>query len=413
MFMAAAIELLGGSRRLNDSDERQAPLDEPRTALKELGRAAVFMAVAVGGAMLALRSLAPGPKVEDVATRKVSSADYIGARSCSQCHPGESASHAQSGHARTLRPGWMVDVARWLDGRTSVDPERPGSSWTYALRENELVASRAETGKTSEHTLDYALGSGTHAVTFLGLTGRDAEGRALGLEHRLTYFADRKAMGVTPGQEAGSNPIGRSADGHALTADETAKCLGCHATRLSTDDQRFIDPAALMPDVSCERCHGPGRSHVEAARRGEKALRMPFGASKTATAEVNVRLCGECHRLPEFVPRDQLRPDNAALARFQPVGLMQSKCYTRSNGALSCSTCHDPHAPTSRDKAGYESACLSCHSAPPQHTCPVSPQSDCLTCHMPPRDSGNGLLFSDHWIRPPVDGSPPPPASGR
>jgi hypothetical protein len=59
---------------------------------------------------------------------------------------------------------------------------------------------------------------------------------------------------------------------------------------------------------------------------------------------------------------------------------MQSKCYTRSNGALSCSTCHDPHAPTSRDKAGYESACLSCHSAPPQHTCPVSPQSSRAIC---------------------------------
>jgi hypothetical protein len=393
---------------LSDSDERQTPRDETRAVLKELGRVAAFMALAVGGAILALRLLGPAPKAEDAAARKATSAGYIGGRSCAQCHPGEAALHAESGHARTLRPGWMVDVARWLDGRTAVDPERPESSWTYALRENELVASRTEAGKASEHTLDYALGSGTHAVTFLGLTGRDAEGRALGLEHRLTYFAARQALGVTPGQEAGSNPIGRSADGHALTADETAKCLGCHATRLSAGDERFIDRAALMPDVSCERCHGPGRSHVEAAMRGEKALRMPFSESRPASAELNVRLCGECHRLPEFVPRDQLRPDNAALARFQPVGLMQSRCYTQSNGALSCSTCHDPHAPTSRDKAGYETTCLSCHAAAPQHACPVSPQSDCLTCHMPRRDSGNGLMFSDHWIRKAPSSDPPP-----
>lgn len=384
---------------MNDPDGQQAPHDELRKVLKELGKVAAFMVVAVGGPLLVLWFLPSRPAVKSGASRKVTSADYIGARSCSQCHPGESSAHARSGHARTLRPGAMVEVARWLDGRTAVDPEHPESSWTYALRDHDLIASRTEDGRVTEHRLDYALGSGAHAMTFVGLTGRDAEGRALGLEHRLSYFAGRQALDVTPAQEAGSNPTGRSADGHALTADETAKCLSCHATRISADDERLLDPAAIMPDVSCERCHGPGRSHVEAARRGEKPAPMPFGESKPAAAALNVRLCGQCHRLPEFVPRDQIRPDNAILARFQPVGLMQSQCYTQSNGTLSCSTCHDPHAPVSRDKAGYESICLSCHAAPPQHACPVSPQSDCLKCHMPPRDSGNGLMFSDHWIR--------------
>ena len=172
----------------------------------------------------------------------------------------------------------MVEVARWLDGRTAVDPEHPESVWTYALRDNDLIASQTEDGQVAEHTLDYALGSGTHAVTFLSLTGRDAEGRLLGLEHRLSYFTHRQRLDVTPAQEAGSNPIGRSTEGHALTADETMKCLSCHATRLSADDERFIEPAAIMPDVSCERCHGPGRSHVEAARRGDKVAPMPFSA---------------------------------------------------------------------------------------------------------------------------------------
>jgi len=392
-------ETASGDGRLKDPDERQAPPDGTARVLKELGKVAAFMAVAVGGAILALRLLGSRPSAEDAAPKRATSADYVGARSCRDCHPAEAASHSRSGHAQTLRPGAMADVARWLDGRTAVDPERPESSWTYALRDDHLIASRNEDGRVVEHALDYALGSGKHAVTFLSLAGRDAEGRALGLEHRLTYFAARRALDVTPAQDAASNPTGRSADGHALTADETVKCLGCHATRLSADDERFIDPAALTPDVSCERCHGPGRSHVEAALRGDEVVRMPFGESKPVLAEQNVRLCGECHRLPEYVPRDQLRPDNAILARFQPVGLMQSRCYTQSKGALSCSTCHDPHAQTSRDKAEYESICLSCHAAPPQHACPVSPQSDCLKCHMPPRDSGSGLMFSDHWIR--------------
>jgi hypothetical protein len=399
MFVLTMIKPPGGRRRLDDSDDQQAPPDEFRSAFKELGVVAAFMVVAVGGPFLALWLLAPGTTAERRGSSLVTSADYVGARSCGQCHPGEAASHARSGHARTLRPAATVDVARRLDGRTAVDPEHPESSWSDSLRGEDLIASRTEAGRVTEHTLDYALGSGTHAMTFLSLTGRDAEGRVLGLEHRLTYFTDRQALGVTPAQDAGSNPIGRSADGHALTADETMKCISCHATRITADDERFLDPAALMPDVSCERCHGPGRSHVEAARRGGKNLQLPFGTAKPATAELNLRLCGQCHRLPEYVPPDQLRPDNARLARFQPVGLMQSRCYTQSKGALSCSTCHDAHEPPSRDQAGYESVCLSCHAAPAQRPCPVSPQSGCIKCHMPPRDSGDGLMFSDHWIR--------------
>ena len=94
-----------------------------------------------------------------------------------------------------------------------------------------------------------------------------------------------------------------------------------------------------------------------------------------------------------------LRADNLEIVRFQPVGLMQSACYTRSKGGLSCTACHDPHARPSKDAAHYESVCLSCHKAPSRTPCPVSPRADCLNCHMPREDAGQGILFTDHWIR--------------
>src|SRR5205823_5293708 len=106
------------------------------------------------------------------------------------------------------------------------------------------------------------------------------------------------------------------------------------------------------------------------------------------------------------------------LARFQPVGLMQSKCYTESGGTFSCVTCHDPHARASADRASYDAVCLSCHAgrgpprAPASSTaqpadralaagtpCPVSPSSRCVECHMPQIDAGQFIRFSDHWIR--------------
>ena len=100
-----------------------------------------------------------------------------------------------------------------------------------------------------------------------------------------------------------------------------------------------------------------------------------------------------------MAPPGSVQPDNLELVRFQPVGLMQSKCYTKSNGTLSCTSCHDPHAKTSNDRAAYESVCLSCHSARPQAVCGASRSTGCVSCHMPELDSGQKILFHDHWIR--------------
>ena len=35
----------------------------------------------------------------------------------------------------------------------------------------------------------------------------------------------------------------------------------------------------MIPNVTCERCHGPGRAHVEAARREDRdsEFSLPFG----------------------------------------------------------------------------------------------------------------------------------------
>ena len=324
---------------------------------------------------------------------------YIGDAACSRCHPGESAAHGRSGHARTLRPVAASPVARGLDGEKVEDPEKPGVTWDFSFLDGKLSTRRSEGDKVERSEVEYAFGSGHHATTFLSLIDRDPS-RPIALEQRLTYFAHSKALGLTPGQSLSGHAAGNSPSGRVHTSSDTLKCFECHTTLTSSRGREFLDEATMIPNISCERCHGPGRSHAEAAGKGAplEVLRMPQGPGGWTAAE-QMRQCGQCHRTPEMVKPGSIRVDNPNLVRHQPVGLMQSACYLKSRGALSCVTCHDPHSKASTDRGGYESSCLSCHQQAPRKSCTVSPRSGCLDCHMPRREVGRGMIMTDHWIR--------------
>jgi hypothetical protein len=384
-----------------------APVPSPsRPSAREFVLIACAVVGLVGGVLLWVgwqpgREAARGSLRTTPLGTAVRSASYVGDRACRACHPGEAALHSRSGHARTLRPAAESPLAHWLDGRRAGDPGWPGVTWEYSLRDRRLVVERRDEGAALAErlTLDYAFGSARHAGTsFVTLTDT-APAHPSGLEHRLSYFASDGSLGLTPGQaarpERGTHDewTGRRLDGRALLT-----CFHCHTTLTSSRGPTVLDVATMVPNVSCERCHGPGRAHVAASQAGDSDLTMPFGLDQ-GTADAQLRLCGECHRHPENFSASMIRADDARLVRFQPVGLMQALCYRRSHGSLRCTTCHDPHARPSHDPLGYEAACLSCHQAAPQAVCPISARTGCIACHMPRRETGPQLVFTDHWIR--------------
>jgi hypothetical protein len=157
------------------------------------------------------------------------------------------------------------DLARRLDGSRVADPERPDVLWGYRFDDGLLHVSRAAAGKVEEFVAEYAFGSGHHATTFISVINPDIPKI---LEHRLTYFARERALGITPGHGAGTHLPGLTPRGGVLIADVARKCFACHTTQNSARKDRAIDEQMLISNVSCERCHGPGRAHVDAARRG-------------------------------------------------------------------------------------------------------------------------------------------------
>ena len=211
--------------------------------------------------------------------------------------------------------------------------------------------------------VDYALGSGHHATTFVTVVNLDPLSI---LEHRLTHYTHDGTLGITPRHAANEERLGNGPEGRELTVEESRKCRNCHATQLSAADPAALDPTTMIPAVTCERCHGPGRAHVQAARLGadETALSLPMGPGRW-TVRSQLELCGKCHRHPSRMPPSRLNPDDRKLARFQPMRLSQSRCFKATGGAMSCVSCHDPHARASSDTASYERVCVGCHQPAP------------------------------------------------
>src|SRR5258707_15731318 len=76
--------------------------------------------------------------------------------------------------------------------------------------------------------------------------------------------------------------------------------------------------------------------------------------------------------------------------------LRQSRCFLESAGALTCTTCHNPHRALRGQEAvrHYTVACLSCHAGAEtkmprddQH----SASSDCAGCHMTKRRPSDAI----------------------
>jgi len=316
----------------------------------------------------------------------------------------------------TLRPAGQLAVSRKLNGMTVADPELPEVLWSYRFRDEALTIARKAQGKVEECIAEYAFGSGHHATTFVNVI--DPEIPAI-LEHRLTYYANAGALALTPGHDMKPSPPGLTPRGGVPPPRDTRACFGCHATQISAGGSQRLDEGTMIPNITCERCHGPGRAHVAAARRKapQSELSLPLGPGRWTAPEL-LRFCGECHRHPSGPRPEQIRRGDPLLARFQPIGLSLSKCYRQTPGSLSCVTCHDPHARASSNRAGYDAICLKCHGgrggsaaqAPgvgrPNVVCRVSPLERCVECHMPRVDVGHQLLLSDHWIRIHDDGEP-------
>jgi len=265
-------------------------------------------------------------------------AGYAGAKACEPCHAAIFATQSTTGHARALAPSSGSQPGNW------------------------------------------AFGAGLQAITFVTRIAPDSY-----REDGLTWYRSIGGMAVTPGQRDSKGVVFRTFDPNA----RFLACFSCHSTGpITVDKDEQIVPREL--GIRCEVCHGPAAAHVDDPVHNR--LRNPL---QSGAAGMN-RFCGQCHRTDDESGSELKALDDPRNARDQTLRLAASKCFLRSNGRLSCVTCHDPHQPLEQNAASYNARCQGCHAIK-VHRRPVVGGA-CASCHMPKVPVGPILQFANHRI---------------
>ncbi|MBI2687680.1 MAG: hypothetical protein HYX27_15320 [Acidobacteria bacterium] len=303
---------------------------------------------------------------------------FAGSAACSTCHAAQSSAQSSSGHAHALARASGHRLRSVFPLAASEARRAP----KFRFRFDGLTVRIDDGTEVLAIPMEWAFGSGHQAVTFVS-RGNER----LYIEHYLTYYPLLGKFGPTPGQGNIDPQNLAEAAGLLYPASDPqtgiAGCFECH----STGGLQALEPAEN--GVRCEACHGPGAAH--AVSGGKAAIVNP----KRFTAVDLNRFCGRCHRPPASDPA-KVDWSFAWNVRHQPVYLSQSACFVKSQGKLSCLTCHSPHEPLETRAESYDARCKACHDRS-QRTSSCA-QRDCAGCHMPRVSPEPPLRFTNHWI---------------
>jgi predicted CXXCH cytochrome family protein len=356
---------------------------------------------------------------------------YTDGADCIRCHGDIAKTYRETGMGRSLaaaRPDTMFDrdstFYHAASDRYYTMYRKDGK---YYLRRHQLGPDGKETNVVEKQS-DFVVGSGNHARTYLH---REPSGQLLELP--VSRYSEKGGyLAMSPGFDNSHH-----ADFRRQVLYE---CIFCHTgyPEISPGADRSglepLFPGRVPEGIDCQRCHGPGRKHSQAAQSGKAdVVRATIVNPARLSTERQLELCMQCHlettsaRLPHTILRTgrgafSYRPGEP-LANFvlhfdhapgtghddkfeiaqQAYRFRQSACFQKSGGRLLCTTCHNPHQALRGDEAAkhYTQVCRSCHTQQTLASRHHPAANNCIECHMPKRRTEDvvHVLMTDHYIQ--------------
>ncbi|HBE66980.1 MAG TPA: hypothetical protein DDW52_02420 [Planctomycetaceae bacterium] len=369
---------------------------------------------------------------------------YIDDARCAECHsdffdPYQGVAMAQSFYSAEGMP-IIEDLAQ-------AHYYHPASDRHYEMqqRDDGLYQIRYQINEQGEEVnrlevkVDAVIGSGNHVRSYIHRT----PGGEM-YQMPLAWYAGEKKWRLNPGYDR--------PDHMGFQRPITRECMFCHNAYpldapIGSDahyaPQRF--PEQLPHGIGCQRCHGPGAEHVRVAESAGSTARQIVASvvnPGNLSPDLQMDTCEQCHMQPSSKILSELVHEHRgeysyragepleefrAFLTYEHDGdgpgfeinhhayrLRQSKCFTASAGAMTCTTCHDPHRAVSDERRleHFRSSCLSCHEIQACQTAVTTEGrgelADCMSCHMPRRRTEDVIhaVMTDHRIsRNPIDES--------
>ncbi len=348
--------------------------------------------------------------------------EYLGAEACRECHAEIFESFSQTAHHQTSAIASNESIAGSFADDAVMPTSHPDLKVVLESVDGQLLQSAVKNDDGKPQRL--------HREKFDIVTGSAKMGQTyMYWKDDLLYQLPASYLTATNDWQ---NSPGFSADKVRFDRPITARCMECHTTYMHTI------PAAMNSfskdrtvfGISCEKCHGPGKQHVEFHQANPDEAAQHITNPIDLPVERQTDLCSLCHSgtgMP-IRPSFSYRPGKV-LSRYvrldppkngftgsihsdnQLARLKLSQCFQVSED-MTCITCHDPHHNERGSRELFSSRCLECHQP---EACGefdrVGPtiSQNCIDCHMARSTDPKMVLrtgeqtrlpkMADHYIR--------------
>lgn len=338
-----------------------------------------------------------GYRVQPFEIPKAVNPGYVGYQKCAECHAARVAECEPTSHFQTCR---VPTAERMPAVFTSDNPaERtlklPNSDALFEMSHRNgkyfQKASRVGAVDGTESTIDLVYGA-----------------KSISDEVYLSWHADDSMWELPVAWVHANNCWGAAAFEHKqggdLARQLTVRCFECHTTWFQhvPGTVSTYRRDELLLGVTCERCHGPGREHVDFHHKNpqeKKATAIVYPGA--LERERLIEVCTQCHSNAVNLkgPALSYRPGEKLEDHYgfvnpkynetdrvanQIAPLRKSKCFQQSE--MTCITCHDPHL-TGKAPHGMtlKDTCVQCHqpeACKQRERVPAEVADKCVECHM-------------------------------